>query len=307
MHRLILLASLALTFAFGQTPPAAPKSAFDKKALESYVRHLFVLAPQIAVTVGDPGPSDLPGFSKVMVRGTAGAASKDWEFLISKDGQKMLQGAVYDVAKNPFKPEIDKLKTEGQPSYGTPGAPVVIVEFSDFQCSFCKQQAKTLHDNLLKAYPKEIRMYYMDFPLESMHPWARAASIAGRCVFRENATAFWDYHDWIFEQQAQITEANLKDKVLEFAKSKNLDTLQIGRCMDSKATSADVDKTIAMGKNVVVDSTPTLFVNGRRLPGAIEWQNLKSIIDYEIEYQKTAKNAGEDCGCEIKLTSPVLK
>jgi hypothetical protein len=54
-------------------------------------------------------------------------------------------------------------------------------------------------------------------------------------------------------------------------------------------------------------STPTLFVNGRRLPSQVGWPDLRTIIDQEIEYQKTAKNAGEDCGCELKLPSPVLK
>ena len=62
----------------------------------------------------------------------------------------------------------------------------------------------------------------------------------------------------------------------------------------------------AEAKALSVDATPTLFINGRRIAQTIDWPNLRSIIDYEIEYQKTAKNAGEDCGCELKLDVPGL-
>ena len=290
------------------TPSAAAtpgkKSAFDKAVMEAYVRHLFIYNQQIQVTIDDPKPSELPGFMDVMVHASAGQAHQATLFYVSKDGQKIIQGTVYDVSQNPFKAELDKLKTELQPSFGTPGAPVVLVEFSDFQCSFCKAEAKVLRDNLLSAYPKQVRMYYVDYPLEQLHPWARASAIAGRCIFRQNAGAFWQFHDWIFEHQGEITVENLSAKVLEFAKGKEVDTLQLGRCMESKATEAEVNKGIALGKSVNIDSTPTLFINGRRRVGSQDWPTLRAIIDYEIEYQKTAKNAGEDCGCELKLPVP---
>jgi hypothetical protein len=93
--------------------------------------------------------------------------------------------------------------------------------------------------------------------------------------------------------------------VMEWAKGqKDIDVLQLGRCMDTKATEAEVDKNVAEGRALGIGATPTLFVNGRRIAQVIDWTNLRSIIDYEIEYQKTAKNAGEDCGCELKLDAP---
>ena len=75
--------------------------------------------------------------------------------------------------------------------------------------------------------------------------------------------------------------------------------------LGTRATEADVDRSLAEGRALKVNSTPTLFVNGRRLVGQLAWPNLRQIIDYEIDYQKTAKNAGEDCGCEVKLPSPL--
>ena len=163
-----------------------------------------------------------------------------------------------------------------------------------------------LRDNLLAAYPREVRFYYLDFPLETLHPWAKAAAMMGRCIFHQNAGTFWDYHDWIFAHQEEIKPENLKDKVLEFAKGKEIDPVQLTRCMDNKQTEAEIDKAQAEGHEVSVNATPTLFINGRRLVGRADWPSVRGIIDYELEYQKTAHNAGEDCGCEVKLPGPTL-
>jgi protein-disulfide isomerase len=288
--------------------PAAPKkSAFDKSTLEAYIRHMFVWGPQISVVIGDPQPAPMPGFKQVAIQASAGNARQEDVFYISDDGQTILRGQVFDVKDNPFRAELKKLKTEFEPSFGAPGAPVVAVIFSDFQCSFCKEEAKMIRDNLLTAYPKQVRVYFKDFPLEAIHSWAKSAAIAGQCVFRQNPTAFWDYHDWIFARQAEITPDNLKEKVLEFAKSKEIDSLQLARCMDSRATEADVEKDIAQARDLGVQSTPTLFINGRRITGRTDWNTLRNIIDYEIEYQKTARNAGEDCACDVTLPNAFPK
>jgi protein-disulfide isomerase len=311
LRKLTLVLAAAAALAAQTTPkPATPattqadKPQLDKVKLEAYLRHLFVWPPPIEMAIADPQPGPMPGFYEVKIRGSQGNASQEETFYVSKDGQKIIRGSVYDIAQNPFKSDLDKLKTEYQPSFGTPGAPVVLVEFSDFECPFCREQAKMLRDNLLAAYPKEVRFYYLDFPLESLHPWAKAAAMMGRCIFHQNASTFWDYHDWIFAHQQEITPENLKEKVLEFAAGKGIDAAQLSKCIDSKATEEEVNKTKAEGLAVEVSSTPTLFVNGRRMVGTLQWPDLKRVIDYEIEYQKTAKNAGEDCGCSVQLPTP---
>jgi len=312
MPRLLLCFTLLAAGVFAAPPdntaakPAEKKSAFDKPTFEAYVRHLKVFGPQIKVEVGDPKPSDMPGFVLVNVHASAGPASADFEYYVSKDGQKIVEGNLYDISQNPYKAQLDKLKTDLEPSFGTPGAPVVLVEFSDFECPMCKEEAKILRDNLMSAYPKQVRFYFMTYPLDSLHPWARAAAIAGRCVFRQNAGAFWDFHDWIFAHQSEINAENLKDKVLEFAKGKELDALQLARCMDNRETEGEVNKAVAIGKDVGVSATPTLYINGRPVVGSHDWNTLRNIIDYEIDYQKTAHNAGEDCGCEVSLPAPKL-
>jgi protein-disulfide isomerase len=307
MSKLLLTvtaATLLLALAgIAQSP--ATKSALDKAALEAYLRHLYVMDSRITVKVSEPKPSEVPGFMDVTVTASMGVQSQVFKLLVSKDGAKILQASVYDINNNPFKPDLDKLKTTGAPNIGTQGAPVVLVEFSDFQCPYCKAEAQELRKNLLATYPTQVHLYFKTFPLEQLHPWAKAAAIASRCAYKQKPDAFWSFHDWIFEKQAEITPENLKDKAMEWAKGeKDLDALQLGQCMDTKATEADVKQDQAEGQALEINGTPTLFVNGRRIPSNIEWANLKQLIDYEIEYQKTAKNAGEDCGCDLKLSLP---
>ena len=310
----ILLAAAAALAAQTAPKSAAAKASaakatsdqprIDKAKLEAYIRHLFVWPPPIEISIGDPQPGPMPGFYAVKIRGSEGEASQEETFYVSKDGEKVIRGEVYDLKQNPFKDDLDKLNTAFQPSLGTQGAPVVVAEFSDFECPFCREEARILRENLLATYPKEVHFYYMNFPLESLHPWAKAAAIGGRCIFHQNADAFWGYHDWIFDHQDEITPDNLKDKIVTAMAGKGIDTGQLGSCMDTKATEEEVQATRDLGHSLGVNSTPTLFINGRRMSGAIQWQDLKRVIDFEIDYQKTAKNAGEDCGCSVQLAMP---
>ncbi|HEV3330013.1 MAG TPA: DsbA family protein [Bryobacteraceae bacterium] len=302
----LVVMSLAVS-GFAAKKPAPPDTPvpIDKKALETYLRHLYVMDKRVTVEVGDPAPSGLPGFRQVTVTASMNNARQEFQLLVSQDGTKIIQGTVYDATENPFKKDLDKLKTDGAPNFGTQGATVVIVAFSDFECPYCAKEAKTLRDNLLSTYPTQVHVYFKQFPLTSIHPWSKAAAIASRCVYRQNKDEFWKYHDWIFQNQMEIDPDNLKQKVLGWAQDeKTIDTLQLTSCMDSRATEAEVDKDIAEGHALNVDSTPTLFINGRRLNTAAEWPMLQAIIDYEIDYQRTTKNAGEDCGCSIRLDLP---
>src|ERR1035437_8134081 len=197
---------------------APQKSAFDKPTLEAYVRHLYLLQPQLTVTISDPKPSALPGFKEVRVRIAQGAQFQEVPLYVSNDGKKIVQGNFYDVASNPFKAELDKLKTQFQPALGTAGAPVAIVLFSDMQCPFCKGEAEMIRKNLIQNYPTQVRLYFKDFPIESLHPWAKAAAMAGRCVFQQKPDGFWEYHDWVYAHQDAITPENLKAQVLGWAK-----------------------------------------------------------------------------------------
>jgi protein-disulfide isomerase len=298
--RCLLLGSAVFPLCFAQTP----KPSVDKAQMEAWARHLFVWGDGIDVAVSDPEPSALPGFSKVTVKGSVGKQSQEELFLVSADGQNIIRGSAYSVAQNPFKPELALLDTKDQPGLGTVGAPVVISIYSDFQCPYCREAAKILRTNLLQTYPKEVRLYYHDFPLESIHPWAKTAAEYGRCIYKQNPAAFWEFHDWIFEQQPRIAVETVGPQIIDSMKGKGVDVNALEACATSGMPDNEIARTEKQGRALDVSSTPTLFINGRKMVGAIPWETLKTVIDFEINYQKIAKNAGDDCGCAATLPLP---
>jgi protein-disulfide isomerase len=294
----LLLLTLA---AYGQSsrPGAAPAAAkLDKVKLEAYLRHVEVWVPAIVVKIDDPQPAaDLPGFSLVAVHLTYNKDSIDQTYYVSADGQKILKGQVWDLNQSPFQGAIDKIKVDNQPAFGAKaGAPVNLVVFGDFECPYCKEEASVLRQQIPATFADKVRVVFMDYPLESLHPWARAAAVAGRCIYRQNADTFWKYHDWIYETQQETTVDNYSAKLNEWAGKNGVDSVQLGRCIDSKSAEAEVERTKAMGQAVNVEGTPTLFLNGRKLMDQnAQWPVLSQLITLEIDHQAAVKVEAEKC------------
>jgi protein-disulfide isomerase len=285
--RLLLL--LALSVAGLGAQDRDDTSPLDKGKIEAWVRHLFLWPPSVDVRLSDPEPGQIPGFSLLRVRASQGPRSQEESFYLSSDGQTLFHGDVFDVNGDPFAATADKLKAalSRAPSYGAPNAAVSVVMFSDFECPYCRRETQILRKNLISAYPNDVTVYYADFPLESIHPWARLAAVAGQAIFRENPSVFWDYHDWIFEHQNEITAANLNEMIRQFLEGKGLRADEVGRAIDPNASDAEVQLGIDLGRSLGVNQTPTLFINGRRLVGAVDWPEVKAVIDHEIEYRKS--------------------
>jgi protein-disulfide isomerase len=303
-----LIASLVIMTA-GFTA-AAEQSGFDKATLEAYLRHTELWVPGVAVKIDDARESkELPGFLDVIVHlSYNNTVLPEQHYFMSKDGKKIFKGEVYDINKSPFQANIDKLNVIGAPSLGPANAPITIVVFSDFQCPMCKQEAEVIHKQITEAFPTQIRIYFRDFPLEQLHNWARPAAIAGRCVYKLNPAAFWDYHDWIFENQTYIGLDNLNSKLQEFATAKGLDGMQLSRCIESKATDPEVKASLTIGNSLALNSTPTIFVNGRRIDGAVPWENLKVLLTEEIDHQaKAAVVTSKDDSCCTVTIPKIVK
>jgi protein-disulfide isomerase len=286
------------------TPAAAPavqKSAFDKATLESYLRNVELWIPEITVKIDDAKPSTtMPGLVEVAVHLSYNGGTKDELYYVSKDGRNVIKGEIYDINRNPFQANLDRLKTGSQPTFGPATAPVTLVEFSDFQCPVCKEEAQVLRQNVAAKFPDKVRVVFKDFPLDAIHNWARTAAIAGRCVYRDKPAAFWDFFDWAYENQTLIGADNIASKIQAFANEKGLDGMQLGRCVDTKATEAEVDRSVAEGHQLQVAATPTIFMNGRKLEGSIPWQQLELLINFELDHQAKAAQAADKC-CEVNI------
>src|ERR1700734_2646349 len=172
------LAAIALLFLSSVAWAASGKGGLDKATLENYLRHVELFRGDVTFKIDDPQPSKyLPGFSEVLVHLIFESAEKDELFYISPDGQTIIRGDVFNLGKSPFQSNMDKLTLTDQPSFGSPDAPVTIVEFGDFECPDCKMEAPILRHDLTDAFDGKVRVVFKNFPLESVHPWARAAAI----------------------------------------------------------------------------------------------------------------------------------
>jgi protein-disulfide isomerase len=277
---LALWAAATLTAAESSAPPA-----IDVPKLESYIRYAEAFAPGVKLTVGQPGKTASPQLWSIPVHITLGEQSMERTYYLTGDGQELIGGTLWYLGESPFTNTLKKLPTTG-PSFGPANAKITIVVFSDFQCPYCRQLAQTIRQNVPKIYPNDVRVVFEDFPLQTIHPWAHAMAEAARCVADGDDARFWILHDWIFDHQGEVTKENLKDKLLAYAKEHNLDTGKIGACIDSHATAAAVDRSLEIGKQLQIDQTPVIFVNGRMLGGAQKWDTLDAVIKLDLAREK---------------------
>jgi protein-disulfide isomerase len=162
------------------------------------------------------------------------------------------------------------------PGRGPEGAPVTIVEFSDYQCPFC-HRAEAVVQQVLERYPEEVRFVYRHFPLDRIHPQARPAAEAAVCA--EEQGRFWEYHERLFAEGAEYDEASLA----RYAAEVELDLEAFQACREQDATRQRVEDDVAAGRAVGVTGTPAFFVNGIRLSGARPLQDFVALIESELE------------------------
>lgn len=277
----------------------------DKTRIEGFLRHLMLWGPQIQVALADPRPSGVPGLYELQVTARYQQSSVEELFFVSADGKHIVRGALFRTDQPPYASDAARIRTEGHPVFGAPdpkAARLQLVVFSDFQCSFCREEARSLRENLPKAYPGQFRLVFRDYPLEQIHPWARQAAVAGRCALRQGNELFWKYHDWVFEKQQEIQVENFRAKVMEWLRAAGGDEAVFAACLDSPEPAAEIAASIAEARQLRIQSTPTLFVNGRALAGSIPWPQLKAILDLELEFAKKAESSTDCC----TLALPVL-
>lgn len=164
------------------------------------------------------------------------------------------------------------VETTDDPSWGPAEADIVIVEFSDFQCPFCKQTFPVIQQ-LEQDYGDEIKFIYRDFPNSEIHPQALDAAMAGECADEQGM--FWDYHKFLFMNQDNLAVDNLK----KIARDIGLNSEQFNNCLDTKKYQMEVLNDLDDGSNLGVVATPTFFINGNLVQGAIDYQTFKIIID----------------------------
>jgi len=160
---------------------------------------------------------------------------------------------------------------EDVPSFGNPDAKVTIVEFSDFQCPYCSLAAKAVNE-IKPEYKDRVRFVFRQFPL-AMH---KQAHLASQAALAANAQGkFWEYHDKLFDNQKQLSREDLE----KYAEELGLDMDAFKTALDEGTYKDTVDAELELGKEVFVSGTPTMFLNGERVPNSTDAAALAKAID----------------------------
>ena len=161
-----------------------------------------------------------------------------------------------------------------QPFIGPEDAPIVMVEFGDFHCAYCKRFQDQTITPLLQNYGDKIRFVYRDYPI--LGPDSLQAALAASCAYDQDA--FWPFHDRLFSNPASLT----RDSFLQYATDLNLNIDQFTQCYDTAAHQDQVVKDYTDGENLGVSGTPTFFINGKILVGAQPYEQFVARIDAEL-------------------------
>ncbi|GAC1626531.1 MAG: hypothetical protein PVS2B2_10360 [Candidatus Acidiferrum sp.] len=265
---------------------AAGEPSKIQKDIAAYLRHVYAFGPDVELVVAPLHEVGASGIMETTISLTVNGNHEDAPIYVSKDGKYLLRGELSDLSKDPLAEALKKLQTKDAPVLGSPTAPITLVEFSDFQCPVCK----ALHDALREMLPNypQVKVLFKDFPLEAVHPWARTAALAGRCTYQADPKAFWKLYDLIYDNQEVISPENVWTKMNDYAAQLGLNQDTFKACLASPQAAAEVNESQANGKLLEVSSTPTMFVNGRKLVGA-DPHRLQEYIEFEIAATKSEK------------------
>jgi protein-disulfide isomerase len=256
-----------------------------QKSIEAFLRSYYALGPEIKITVGAPTEFANSGILESAIEVKTPDSTEKIKMYITKDGRYLIRGEINDLTTDPLADTVKKIQTANSPVLGNPNAPITLVEYSDFECPVCRN----LHDSLrglLPNYP-QVKVIFKDYPLDTIHPWARTAALAGRCAYQQDPKAFWKMYDSIYDNQDVISASNVYDKVTDFAAGAGLNQEVFKACMSAPETTQAIDASIANGNLLEVRSTPTVFVNGRRIVGA-DPRMVQQYLDYEVAQLKSA-------------------
>lgn len=299
----VLFFGCALVLAAGcaaqQTDTSAvPASPSLNRKIEIMIRSELSVPPEYQVTIGAHQKSDLTGYDTIPVTFLLPSEpnrSQTVNFLLSKDGNTLARLSKWDLGTDPGA----MLPTEGRPVRGNPQAKVTIVNFDDLECPYCARMHAVFFPDTLEHYKGLVKFAYLDYPLVEIHPWAMHAAVDANCLAAQNATAYWNYVDYLHTHGEDVSgpthdaakSAAMLDKLAsQEGTREHLDATQLSACV-AKQDDHTIIAEMRAGDRAGVNATPTFFVNGERWAGQLGEHQLWIMIDRALREQGIAPPA----------------
>jgi protein-disulfide isomerase len=247
------------------------------------VRSQFEVPPNVEVTIGATSKSEFPGFDNLPITFSNNGKHTVVNFLLSNDGNTVARLERFDISHSPS----DMISLQNRPLRGTSDAKVSIVNFDDLECPYCARMHEQLFPATLDRYKGLVKFFYKDYPLVEIHPWAMHAAVDANCLAGQSPEAYWKFVDYVHSHGSEITgpakdvheAAKTLDKLAsdEAGRSK-LDMPSLQACL-AKQDETAVRASMKQGDSLGVNGTPTLFINGERIAGALPQAELWTAID----------------------------
>lgn len=264
-------------------------SAKVSRNIELTLRNRLQVPADYVIHLSPRKPSTTPGFDSLTVIFELPGHpehSQTINFLISKDDKTLERVARWDIGEDP----ANLVPAGDRPVRGNPNAKVALVNFDDLECPFCAKLHAELFPETLDHYKGLIKVVYRDMPLEQIHPWAMHAAVDANCLAAQSGAAYWNYVDYLHTHGGDITgpDRDLKksdamlDKVtLDEGAKEKVDATKLGTCV-AKQDEAPVRQEMKLSDHLNIDQTPTMYVNGEEISGAVPESVLWGAIDRAI-------------------------
>jgi protein-disulfide isomerase len=219
-----------------------------------------------------------------------------------------------DLTKDPNAEVMKKMDVKGRPTRGNKDAKVVIVNYDDFECPFCSRMHQTLFPQIFKEYGDRVLFIYKDYPLAEIHPWATHAAVDANCLAAQNNDAYWDFADYLHANQNIVNGAQGHDAQLALldraallqGQQRNLDLARLQACVKAQDESA-IRSSLHEGDSVGVTATPTIFVNGEEMDGALPIAELRAVLDRALTQAGIPPPVHSDAAPAPAVSSPTAK
>ncbi|HEX5235576.1 MAG TPA: thioredoxin domain-containing protein [Silvibacterium sp.] len=288
---LVLLAAFVAVGCRAQNPPAAtaPAKPLDLKItrnIEVTLRSRLNIPPDYVIHVGPRTSSNTPGFDNLLVSFDLPQHpehSQKLTFLISDDNKTLERIARWDISAD----AASLVPAGDRPVRGNPNAKVVLVNFDDLECPFCAKLHSELFPETLSHYKGLIKIVYRDMPLEELHPWAMHAAVDANCLAAQSGEAYWNYVDYLHTHGEDITgpdrdpkkSAAMLDKdAVEQGPKYKLDATKLSACV-AKQDETVVRDEMKLAESLEIEQTPTMYINGEVISGALPEGVLWRAID----------------------------
>jgi protein-disulfide isomerase len=285
MRRAFLVLLVICLGCSAQSPPSDVAHLVERQ-----VRVHYSLPPGVKVILGPLRASDFANYDALTVTFASPNKKQEFEFLLSRDHKTLVRLTKMDLTSDPYAEIMKKIDVSGRPTRGNRDAKVTVVNYDDFECPFCSRMHETLFPGLFKEYGNQVLFIYKDYPLEEIHPWAVHAAVNANCLGAQNGDAYWDYADYLHGNQHAISAEKGRDgqnaeldKLATLQGQKHsLDVAKLQACVkaqDEKGVRASMREAETVG----VDATPTMFINGQKLDGAVPPDEIRLALDQALK------------------------